>query len=226
MPTLTRRKRAIVRTREDILEAAAHAFSRRGFHSATMRDIAHEAGYTAASLYTYFKSKQEILDGLVRLVVEEFLTRFDDPLPAGLTFRQRLEVLTHRQLANAERRRALYAVLMTLGPKNGCGVRPAGRPTAKGGAKGRDEDNPFWPVEIQVERLAAWFRENAAPDDLGGYSPEIAARFMTSIAHGFLTNWVFAQPADAPVTDQARLILDLFFHGIGGASAASGANVP
>ncbi|MBI5482137.1 MAG: TetR/AcrR family transcriptional regulator [Deltaproteobacteria bacterium] len=210
MPTTQRRKRAIARTREDILEAAARAFSRRGYHSATMRDIAREAGYTAASLYTYFKSKQEILGGLVALVTQEFLVKFDEALPAGMSFRQKLSLLVQRQLANADRRRDLYALLMTLRPGDVCLPRP----------RDRKRQSPFWHMEMQVVRFTEWLRENATTDDLGGHDPEVAARFMVAIGHGFLSYWVFARPAAEPVTRQASLILDLFLDGIRGAKVA------
>jgi AcrR family transcriptional regulator len=60
MATPRRQQRNIARIREDIVEAAARAFSRHGHRRVTMQDIAREAGYTAASLYTYFRSKKEI----------------------------------------------------------------------------------------------------------------------------------------------------------------------
>ncbi len=68
-----RKQRFVARTRADILNAAARAFARTGYQSVTMRDIAREAGYTAAALYTYFENKQEIVAALVKLVVDEFL---------------------------------------------------------------------------------------------------------------------------------------------------------
>ncbi len=72
-----RRQRAVARTREDILNAAVRAFARTGYQSVTMRDIAREAGYTAAALYTYFDNKQEILAALVKVVIDEFLEAVD-----------------------------------------------------------------------------------------------------------------------------------------------------
>jgi len=51
-------------------------------HDATMQDIAREAGYTAASLYTYFRSKQEIVEAVMDQLTTEFLQVFEQPLPA------------------------------------------------------------------------------------------------------------------------------------------------
>ena len=48
-------------TRDDILEAAAQIFSQKGFHAASMQDIAQAVSLQKASLYHHINSKQEIL---------------------------------------------------------------------------------------------------------------------------------------------------------------------
>ena len=44
-----------------ILKAAASVFYRKGYHGATMADIAAEVNLTAGSLYHHFPSKEELL---------------------------------------------------------------------------------------------------------------------------------------------------------------------
>lgn len=44
-----------------IIDAAYLVFYKKGYHSSTMEDIAKEVGVSKASLYSYFKSKDEIL---------------------------------------------------------------------------------------------------------------------------------------------------------------------
>jgi AcrR family transcriptional regulator len=51
--------------RERILEAATRCFAGRGFHEATIQDICDAAGLSKGGLYTYFRSKDEILTALV-----------------------------------------------------------------------------------------------------------------------------------------------------------------
>lgn len=46
--------------RQDILEAALRVFATKGYTAATNAEIAREAGVTAAALYYYFPSKQEL----------------------------------------------------------------------------------------------------------------------------------------------------------------------
>ena len=52
-------------TRDDILDAAAQVFRRKGFHGASMADIAEAVNLQKASLYHHVNSKQEILLALL-----------------------------------------------------------------------------------------------------------------------------------------------------------------
>jgi AcrR family transcriptional regulator len=50
--------------RQQILDAAAACFSRRGFHLSTMQDICEEAGLSPGAVYRYFHSKEEIIEAM------------------------------------------------------------------------------------------------------------------------------------------------------------------
>lgn len=52
-------------TRDDILEAAAQVFRKKGFHGSSMADIAQAVNLQKASLYHHVSSKQEILLALL-----------------------------------------------------------------------------------------------------------------------------------------------------------------
>lgn len=52
-------------TRDDILDAAAQVFRQKGFHGASMSDIAETLDVQKASLYHHVTSKQEILLALL-----------------------------------------------------------------------------------------------------------------------------------------------------------------
>ena len=57
-------------TRDDILEAAAQVFRQKGFHGASMQDIAEAVNLQKASLYHHVSSKQEILLALLDHALE------------------------------------------------------------------------------------------------------------------------------------------------------------
>lgn len=62
-------------TRDDILEAAAQVFRQKGFHGASMQDIAKAVSLQKASLYHHVSSKQEILLALLDRALELLFER-------------------------------------------------------------------------------------------------------------------------------------------------------
>ena len=61
---LTRTERK-ARTRVDLLAAARRVFVERGFHAATLDDIAEEAGYTKGAVYSNFRGKDDLFLALL-----------------------------------------------------------------------------------------------------------------------------------------------------------------
>lgn len=185
--------------RLDILEAAVRAFARTGLHRTTMQDIAGEAGYTAASLYTYFKSKQEIVEAMASHLTDEYIQVFEQPLPSGLSFRQRFELVSHRQLKLVEKRRDVFTTFMTeAGPDSPCS------------AEGHSFHSNF---ERRIDALAGWLRENAKPDDLGGNDPKLMARLLFGMAFGLL-HQKDDQSHPHSFVDYGPILTEFFFHGV------------
>jgi AcrR family transcriptional regulator len=69
------------RTRALLLEAAARVYARRGFDSATLAEVAEEAGFTKGAVYDHFGSKENLLVALLdehmALQIAEQLALFD-----------------------------------------------------------------------------------------------------------------------------------------------------
>ena len=59
------------RTLRKLLDAAAAEFGERGFHEASISAITRRAGTALGSFYTYFDSKEEIFQALVRYMSEQ-----------------------------------------------------------------------------------------------------------------------------------------------------------
>jgi len=56
--------------RKQILDAATQVFAEKGFHRATIKDIARVAGIADGTIYTYFASKTEVLLGILHRLNE------------------------------------------------------------------------------------------------------------------------------------------------------------
>ncbi len=58
---------------QQIIDAAVRVFARRGYHSARVADIAHEAGIASGTIYLYFETKGDILVTLFREKIGGFV---------------------------------------------------------------------------------------------------------------------------------------------------------
>ncbi len=65
--TIEEKERIRAQTREKILEAGLQVFARRGYHAATIGEVARAASLSHGLVYHYFKSKEEILLELTAL---------------------------------------------------------------------------------------------------------------------------------------------------------------
>lgn len=65
------------RRRQQILDAAAACFVRRGFHGAGMAEIARTFGMSAGHIYNYFASKEAIIEALVARDLETALASIE-----------------------------------------------------------------------------------------------------------------------------------------------------
>ncbi len=58
--------------RKQIFDAAIEVFASKGYHVATMQDIADEAEMAVGTIYNYFKNKDDVMLSLFELKWEEF----------------------------------------------------------------------------------------------------------------------------------------------------------
>jgi TetR/AcrR family fatty acid metabolism transcriptional regulator len=209
MKTGQRREREIAPARNDILNAAVAAFAKKGLHNATMQHIAQEAGYTAASLYTYFKSKHEIVGAMLGRLTDDFMQVFEQPLPTGLTFRQRFEIVLQRQLELAVNQHNIFHSF--FGDEHDtmmCGNDGSARAIRSH-------------FDSRIQRLAQWLRDNAKGDEMGGNNPEIVARLLFGMVFGLLHQWgkggERGEKADTEeIVAALPSLTEFFFHGISG----------
>ncbi len=89
--------------RNQILNAATTIFAEKGFHRATIRDVAKEAGIADGTIYIYFENKTALLLGILNRLNESDQRQDDFEQSADMDLnvffrhyiRQRLEVFDH-----------------------------------------------------------------------------------------------------------------------------------
>jgi len=161
-----------------------------------MQDIAKEAGYTAASLYSYFTSKEEIFAELHEMLLAETREVFARPMPEGLTFRQKLELLLRREVELAEQRLETYAMLSFDASHGGASCRSTG-------------------FHQRIQLFTEFIEMHATPEELGGHDPETVAIALVGMGHGFFVDWLRA-PEPRRLGERLPSMLDILFFGLRG----------
>ena len=88
-------------TRERLLAAARESIAAKGFHRASLDEIAQRAGLTKGAIYDNFASKDELFVGVVVAWVTERNLRFRWPKGHRGSVRQRLRRLAEAVIADA-----------------------------------------------------------------------------------------------------------------------------
>ncbi len=91
-PTLDKPKRVTRPSRrDDLLKAAAECFAESGYDAASTRSIAARAGMQAASLYSHYKSKADLLIGVHEVGIERITQEVQASIANDLPPWERLE---------------------------------------------------------------------------------------------------------------------------------------
>src|SRR3954471_22469265 len=90
MPRVSQEHEQEVRAR--IVRAALEVFADRGFHRATMQDIVRASGLSVGAIYTYFKSKDELILAGCDLITDQEMTELGRRLTLAEGFRERLRI--------------------------------------------------------------------------------------------------------------------------------------
>lgn len=99
-------------TRDDILEAAAQVFRQKGFHGASMANIAEAVNLQKASLYHHVSSKQEILLELLDRALEMLLERISPIAIQNIPADERLRQMIREYLQILAENTDLSSVLL------------------------------------------------------------------------------------------------------------------
>jgi len=98
--------------RSEIIQTAAQIFREKGYHAASMQDIADAVGLQKASLYHHVAGKQEILaailDAALDRLIGELQAVLDSDLPPEKKLRAAMEAYIERLTSDAD----LAAVLL------------------------------------------------------------------------------------------------------------------
>jgi len=183
-------------TRDDILDAAAQVIRRKGFHGASMADIADAVKLQKASLYHHVTSKQEILLDLLERALQLLSDRISQiaagDLPADEKLRQMIKVYLQLLAENSDLSSVLLFEYRSLDKKSHARHIPH-----------RDKFEGIWREVVNEGVRAGLF---ACPDG------PIAVRMLMGVMNWTLTWYNPAGPKSIErIADQYA---ELLFHGL------------
>lgn len=110
------RKRQIVTEfrRTEILDAATKIFSEQGVDDARMDDVAAQAGLAKATVYVYFRSKDEIFEAVVKRALTELMALTEERVSSAKDFAGKLYAFIIVRLEYWREKQELYRVISSL----------------------------------------------------------------------------------------------------------------
>ena len=88
-----------INRKQEIIEAAKKRFAKNGYSPTSMDDIAKDVGITKASLYYFFKGKEQIFAAIIEEVLGEIRDSLDRESKVCLPGRQALAQMIDRTIA-------------------------------------------------------------------------------------------------------------------------------
>src|SRR6476646_8049035 len=84
-PSRLTREQSRANTRERVLTAARSVFANRGFHGASVEEIASEAGFSTGALYSNFDGKEDLFLVLMEREIEEHAREIEEAVRQSST---------------------------------------------------------------------------------------------------------------------------------------------
>ncbi|HUW62609.1 MAG TPA: TetR/AcrR family transcriptional regulator [Candidatus Bathyarchaeia archaeon] len=113
---LTRKKREREAHRRDILDAAEKVFISKGYHKATVEQIAQEADFSVGTLYNFFKSKEELYIKVLEQITEEFRGDFARTVQGEKDVVRALENLIVLRVTHWDTHRGFFRIFLENAP--------------------------------------------------------------------------------------------------------------
>jgi AcrR family transcriptional regulator len=116
MVTITKSKEEVVQEYriQSIQEATMRVIARKGMASATMQEIAEEAGVAKGTIYLYFRDRDELVEKTFENAMGQLMAQIDQALAANVTFEEKLRAVMTAKLAFFTENREFIRLYLSL----------------------------------------------------------------------------------------------------------------
>jgi len=183
VPT-TRKEREREQHRREILAAAEKIFGLKGYHAATVEEIAKEAEFAVGTLYNLFQSKEDLYAQCIVAFAEEFIGAFEQTVLSEQDPEQAIAAMIELRLTHFDQHRQFIRIALEAMP---------------GGQLDPSKLMPPRVVEIHDRHIAAvteLFRRGMEAGKFDRADPLYLALMLEGIIHAFVVYWSKHEPVE------------------------------
>jgi len=187
---------------QSIQEAAIRVISRKGMASATMQEIAKEAGVAKGTIYLYFRDREELVEKTFETAIGELHKRLDAALDSDGPFADRLRAVITAKLAFFNENREFFRLYHTL-------RMPEGSATQQ-----RRQKRTCQPqYRARVDRLAGHLKLAMDAGEVRPLDPKRLALFLIETSTAIVLERL-SEDAPPPESEDVELIVSTLLSGI------------
>lgn len=187
-------------TRSRLLQAAARLAERKGFQSASLDEVAAEAGLTKGAIYWHFSSKHDLLVELLQETVRKQMRARPAEMSQIMAAEDRVQALAdwlERELPGQHTPAAPAALFVE------CSVHPD--PQVREKLRGMVRE-----IIARVTELVSSFQ---ARGDIAGLDPHVVSVYLQAVLNGLMLNWLI-DPERVQPARWSRELAELILYGI------------
>jgi AcrR family transcriptional regulator len=187
---------------QSIQEAAIRVISRKGMASATMQEIAEEAGVAKGTIYLYFRDREELVEKSFENAIGELHKKVDEALASEGTFEQRLRAVVTAKLVFFNQNREFFRLYHALRMPEGSAMQQ------------RRQKRTCQPqFRTRVERLAVVLKQAMDDGEVRTLDPKRLALLLIEASTTIVLERL-SEDASPPESEDVELIVSTLLNGI------------
>ena len=176
--------------------------ARKGMASATMQDIAEEAGVAKGTIYLYFRDRDELVEKTFERAISELHRRIDEALATDAGFEVKLRAVLSAEILFFQEHREFFRLYLSF-------RYPEGNPQQQ-----RRQKRTCQPqYQARVRRMADSLREAMARGEVRECDPQRLAIFVIEGSNAVIIERVL-EDAPPPEESDINLITETILQGI------------
>lgn len=179
-------------SREHILDAAEHVFGRKGFHEATLKEVAERAEFSVGALYGFFEGKDDLFAQVLERQGDALLREQEAALADATSARDKVHRLADVQLDYFRSRPDFYRLFQ----------RELGGATWSLRASLNERGYERYRAVLDFEE--AVFADGVRSGEFRDEDPAVLAALFSGLMTAYIAQWVQGLDDDTGVSDLDR----------------------